>query len=57
MHGDGNSGTLGERVGAQIDVAPGSLPHDLYAASVLAQLLLSFVMAYFYAFTREAVSF
>jgi hypothetical protein len=47
---------LGERVGGQIDVTPGSLPHDLYAASVLAQLLLFFVMTYFCAFASEAAS-
>jgi hypothetical protein len=33
---------IGEHVGTQIDVTVGSLPHDLYAASILAQLLLFF---------------
>jgi hypothetical protein len=48
---------LGEHVGPQIDVTLGSsLPHDLYVASILAQLLLFFMMVHFSAFVREAVS-
>src|ERR1019366_8581698 len=41
----------------QIDVTLGSsLPHDLYVASILAQLLLFFMLVHFGAFVREAVS-
>jgi hypothetical protein len=48
---------LGEHVGPQIDVTLGSsLPHDLYVASILAQLLLFFMLVHFDAFVREAVS-
>jgi hypothetical protein len=48
---------LGEHVGSQIDVSLGSsLPHDLYVASILAQLLLFFMMVHFSAFIHEAVS-
>jgi len=46
---------VGEHVSPQIDVTLGSsLPHNLYAASLLAQGLLFFVMVYFSAFVREA---
>lgn len=48
---------LGEHVRPQIDVTLGSsLPHDLYVASLLAQLLLFFMLVHFGAFVREAVS-
>jgi hypothetical protein len=45
-----------EHVGPQIDITVGSFPHDLYAASILAQVLLFFVIVHFSAFVREAVS-
>jgi hypothetical protein len=47
---------LGNRVGRDVDVSPGSFPKDPYAASVVAEVLLFFVLVYFSAFTREAVS-
>jgi len=47
---------LGKRYGKKIDIAPGSLPHNLYMAAIFAEVLLLFVVTYFYAFTREAVS-
>ncbi len=42
------------RGGKQIDITPGSLPRNLYMASVSAQLLLFFVIVYFNAFAHEA---
>lgn len=51
-----NPPQLGEPVGREIDVSPGSMPRDPYWASVLAQVLLFFVMMYFGAFVREAIS-
>jgi hypothetical protein len=42
----------GER---ETEIIPGSLPRDPYMASVLAQVLLLFVIVYFAAFAREAV--
>jgi len=46
----------GGRYGKEIDIAPGSLPRNLYMAAVFAEVLLLFIVMYFYAFTREAVS-
>ena len=42
------------RAGKEIDITPGSLPRNLYMASVSAQLLLFFVIVYFNAFAHEA---
>ena len=47
---------VGGRVEREIEVTPGSLPRDLYWASAFAQVLLFFVVVYFGAFAREAVS-
>jgi hypothetical protein len=44
------------RGGKQVDVAPGTLPRNLYMASLFAAGLLLFVVVYFSAFVREAVS-
>jgi hypothetical protein len=45
------------RIQREVDISPSSLmPRDLYIASVLAQLLLFFVIVHFGAFAREAVS-
>lgn len=38
-----------------VDIRPGSLPSNLYAASVVLLILLTFVVIYFGAFAREAV--
>jgi hypothetical protein len=46
-------GVRGER---EVDVSPGSLPRDLYLASLFAQAFMIFVLVYFNAFAREAVS-
>ena len=46
-------GVRGER---EVDMSPGSFPRDLYLASLFAQGLLVFVILYFNAFAREAVS-
>lgn len=46
----------GEFPRREIDVALGVIPHDLFWASVMSQVLLVFVIVYFGAFTREAVS-
>jgi hypothetical protein len=40
----------------EIEIAPGSLPRDLYPATVCAAALLLLVTVYFGAFAREAVS-
>jgi hypothetical protein len=46
---------LGDHVGSRTDVQLGEfLPHDLYWASILAQLLLFLIMVHFGAFVREA---
>ena len=44
---------IGGTVGKEIDVSPGALPRDLYAASIVAETLFIFVMLYFGAFVRE----
>jgi hypothetical protein len=46
----------GEFPRREIDVALGVIPHDLFWASIMSQVLLVFVIVYFGAFTREAVS-
>ena len=40
--------------GKEIELAPGSLPRNLYMASVFAEVLILFVVMYFKAFTGEA---
>jgi hypothetical protein len=40
----------------EVDLTPGSLPRSLYGASLFGQLLLFFVIIYFDAFARKAVS-
>jgi hypothetical protein len=47
---------LGGKVGPEVDVSPGALPKDPYAASLVAEALLFFALVYFSAFAREAVS-
>ncbi len=47
---------LGTRIGRDVDLSPGSLPKDPYAASLVAEGLLFFVLVYFSAFAREAAS-
>jgi hypothetical protein len=48
---------LGDHLGPQVDVQPGTfLPHNLYWASVLAEVLLFVMMVHFSAFVLEAVS-
>lgn len=51
-----NPPQFGERIGEQIDINPGALPRDPYLATILTQILLFFVLMYFYAFARDAVS-
>jgi hypothetical protein len=51
-----NPTQIGGRVEREIEIAPGSLPRDLATASVVAQVLLFFVIMYFGAFAREAIS-
>jgi hypothetical protein len=47
---------LGTKIGRDVDLSPGSLPKDPYAASLVAEALLFFALVYFSAFVREAVS-
>jgi len=47
---------LGARVRREIEIAPGSLPRDPVLGSIFAEVLLAFVLVYFGAFAREAVS-
>jgi hypothetical protein len=47
---------LGTRIGRDVDLSPGSLPKDPYAAGLVAEGLLFFVLVYFSAFVREAAS-
>ncbi len=51
-----NPTELGGSIGQTVEVTTGSLPHDLYMASIVAQILLFFAVMYFAAFAREAVS-
>jgi hypothetical protein len=46
-------GVRGEK---EVDVSPGSFPRDLYLASLFVQVVVLFVIIYFNAFAREAVS-
>jgi hypothetical protein len=47
---------LGTKIWRDVDLSPGSLPKDPYAASLVAEGLLFFALVYFSAFVREAVS-
>jgi hypothetical protein len=47
---------LGDRIARDVDLSPGSLPKEPYAASLVAEALLFFALVYFSAFAREAVS-
>ena len=47
---------IGEHVGREIEVSPGTLPRDVDTASIVAVGLLFFVMVYFRAYAHEAVS-
>jgi hypothetical protein len=51
-----NPTQLGGSIGQTVEVTTGSLPHDLYMASIVVQILLFFAIMYFAAFAREAVS-
>lgn len=51
-----NPPQFGERIGRQFEITPGALPRDPYWASILGQVLVFFVVIYFGAFAREAVS-
>jgi hypothetical protein len=51
-----NPAQLGGRIKREIEITPGSLPRGPYMASVVVPVLLFFVMMYFGAFAREAVS-
>src|SRR6266496_218423 len=50
-----DTSVLGGVRDTQVIVSPGTLPRDLYTASVVADLILVFSLAYFAAFTGEAV--
>jgi hypothetical protein len=41
---------------SEVDVSPGALPKDLYAASLVIDALLFFILIYFGSFIREAVA-
>jgi len=43
------------RVQSEVQVSPGTLPKDLLSASIVAQMLLFFVIVHFAAYAREAV--
>jgi hypothetical protein len=51
-----NSVKLGKSGDTDVDLTPGSLPRNLYMATLSAQLLLFFVIMYFGAFSGEAIS-
>jgi len=51
-----NPTLVGEQLARKIELPPGSLPGDLYAASLVVQLLLFFATIHFGAFAREAIS-
>ena len=46
----------GTRTGKEVDISPGSLPRNLYMASIFSEGLLLFAIVYFSAFTHEATS-
>jgi hypothetical protein len=52
----GNPLQYDERIAKPVDVKPGSVPGDLYAAGIVLQVSLFFVLVYFAAFARVAVS-
>jgi len=45
----------GGQHGQDIEIIPGLRPRNLYMASLFAEVLLLYVVMYFYAFTREAI--
>ena len=47
---------IGGSIRRDIDISPGTLPRDLNVASTIAEVLLFFVIVYFGAYAREAVS-
>lgn len=51
-----NPTPLGGSIGQAVEVTTGSLPRDLYMASIVVQILLFFTIMYFAAFAREATS-
>jgi len=51
-----NPDPIGANAGREIDLSPGALPRDLYAASLVGEALSFFVMMYFAAFAREAMA-
>ena len=51
-----NPAELQGRVQSGVQISPGSLPEDLFTASVVAQFLLFFALMHFTAYASEAVS-
>lgn len=51
-----NPNSMGRHAAQDVDLSPGALPRDPYMATIVAQVLLFLVLAYFAAFTREAAS-
>ena len=50
-----NPDPIGGSSGREIDLSPGALPREVYAASLVSDALLFFVIIYFGAFVREAL--
>jgi hypothetical protein len=51
-----NPTDFGARVSREVEISLGSIPKEPYAATLVAEGLLVFVVVYFAAFTRQAVS-
>jgi hypothetical protein len=49
-----NPDQIGGNLTREVEIAPGTLPHNIYTASIVLQALLLFVIVYFGSFTREA---
>jgi hypothetical protein len=50
-----NPDPIGGSSGREIELSPGALPREVYAASLVSEALLFFVIIYFGAFVREAL--
>jgi len=51
-----NPTELGAKIVRDPEISPGSFPRDPFAASIVSELFLAFVLFYFAAFAREATS-
>jgi hypothetical protein len=51
-----NPSSMGRRAAQDVDLSPGSLPRDPYMATIVDQILLFLVLAYFTVFAHEATA-